>query len=243
MVRRAYPSSQEMAQALRTPESAKRQKQTKAATVARDDDSTDEFSDLADDSDDERQLLALADASAKKAVATSNVVTPQTGTRTVGGLATPSSVARNLFPSERSRRKSVSFEATTSSSHIDDDEDVFTESNPSATITNSSTSTTTLSPNSPSSSADPSAEILSLLTAQNLDPATHRSIRNLLAISSRRSRGVEKSRDVLREELRRQKSRNAKLQDKIAALEDKLKVRNRNMTNLKAGLMELYEEN
>ncbi|KAH8175794.1 GRF zinc finger domain-containing protein [Sarocladium implicatum] len=243
MVRRAYPSSQEMAQALRTPESAKRQKHTKPAPAIGDDDSTDEFSDLADDSDDERQLMALADASAKKATASASVVTPQTGTRNIEGLPTPSSISRNLFPSDRPRRKSVTFEPVTPSRFDGDDEEVFTDSNPSATITNSSTSTTTLSPNSPSSSSDPSTEILSLLTSQKLDQAALTSVRNLLTISSRRARGVEKSRDVLRDQLHRQKLRNAKLQDKISALEDKLKVRNRNMTDLKAGLRELYEEN
>jgi hypothetical protein len=257
----SYPSSAEMASAVRTPDSAKRKRHALSEPVRRRNGSEDEFSDFAVDSDDERQLIDITDASARKAGAdrargvntsTGGLVTPETGTRTIAGLPTPSSVSRNLFPSERPRRKSVTFDPATPSGRgtkednndADDDDDTIVgdNSHAEASFTSSATVPATDSP-STTSQPDHSSEILSILSSHGVDTSAQRTVRNLLAISARRARGVEKSRDGLREELRKQKSRNAKLQDKIAALEDKLKVRNKSVTNLKAGLMELYEDN
>lgn len=251
MTKGEYPSTQEMASVFRTPESAKRKRDAFAAPTSGHVDSEDEFSDFAVDSDDERQLIDLTDASAKKASASRAApVTPETGTRTVAGLPTPSSVSRNLFPSEKGRRKSVSFEETTPTrrgvggEEDNDSNTIVGDSSPLTTNSFNSTATldnTVSAPGTPQ--VDPTSEVISLLSSHGVDTSVQRSVRGILAISARRTRGVEKSRDTLREELRRQKSRNAKLQDKIAALEDKLKMRSRSMTNLKAGLMELYEDN
>ncbi|KAK0389640.1 hypothetical protein NLU13_3215 [Sarocladium strictum] len=256
MAKRSCPSHDEMPSALRTPESGKRKRHDIAEPRRGKDDSTDEFSDFAVDSDDERQLIDLTDASAKKVAASKvkgGLVTPKTGTRTVAGLPTPSSVSRNLFPSDRSRPKSVTFDPATPSrldvnradEDADDDGDdtiIGDNTQADASFTSTATLPTTDSPSTISQS-DPTSEILSILSSHGIDPSARRSVHHLLSISARRARGVEKSRDALREELRKQKSRNAKLQDKIAALEDKLKMRDRSVTNLKAGLMELYDEN
>lgn len=215
---------------LRTPDSAKRQKTSFTTTEGSD---SDEFSDLAVDSDEEKQLVALTDASARKiarGAPESLPTTPATGSRTVGGLRTPGT-ARTLFPSDRPRRKSVSFE----------------DISPSRAGEDATTSTETLGSQPdqkpPADLADVTKDIMDLLQSKSIDEDLQRSVRKLLAVAAKRAKGLDMGRERAREAAKRQAERVVSLQDRIAQMENKAKVREDQITSMKAKLRNLWQEN
>ncbi|KAF7564085.1 hypothetical protein G7046_g17 [Stylonectria norvegica] len=193
----------------------------------------DEFSDLS--SDEERQLVAIADKSAEKATAKRVLFTPST-TRThdiVNGLATPS-VARTLFPgSEAKRQKQVSFS------------DAPSAATPSSHTISPGLSITPLAPSSSPADTtyDVASEVLALLRGQKVDSAVLKSVEAVLATAARRTEGLERGRDAVRMSLKARDEKIAALQERIAALENRAKMDNIRRADLKANLMKMYEDN
>ena len=192
----------------------------------------DEFSDL--DSDEERQMAVITDKSAEKATAYKSVPVPPSNTRThdvVGGLPTPS-VARTLFPgSEAKRRKQVSFDDTASSATL------------SAPTTPNISRPQPPTSSPPDTSYDVTDEIMTLLRGQELDSEVLTAVKSVLATSARRTKGIALGRESARANLKAKDEKIIKLQERIAALENREKVHQSQMTNIKASLMQMYEEN
>lgn len=193
----------------------------------------DSFSDM--DSDEERQLAALADNSARKAAGQGKApATPATG-RTldpVSGIPTPS-VSRTLFPGAESsskRQKTVSFEDASAGG-------ISTPASKRADAPAAGT------PASGSGDEDINEEVMRLLRAKNLDAATLTSVEGLLAKAARRTRGLAMGRDSTRAMLRDKDGKIAQLQGRVAALETKDKMHQSQITNMKANLMRVYQDN
>ncbi|KAF5238064.1 hypothetical protein FANTH_10458 [Fusarium anthophilum] len=196
-------------------------------------DEDDEFSDIA--SDEERQMAAIADKSAEKA-AQGRFTTPST-TRTFSGMPTPS-VSRTLFPtSESKRQKQVSFEDT-----------------PSMTSTTLTTQTQTPSktpcgtqgpPTSspPEASYDVADEVMNLLRGQQIDKSVLSSVQSILEAAARRTKGIVLGRDSARSSLKTKDDKIATMQERITALENRERMHRSQMTNIKAGLMKMYDDN
>ncbi|CAM1506554.1 Fc.00g061950.m01.CDS01 [Cosmosporella sp. VM-42] len=191
-----------------------------------------EFSDL--DSDEERQLAAIADKSAEKIRAAKAPITPS-NTRThdvVNGLPTPS-VARTLFPgSDAKRQKQVTFEDTPSSATL------------SATVTPSTVrSQAPPSSSPPDTSYDVTDEVMTLLRGQNIEPDVLTSVQSVLTTSARKAKGIAMGRESARASLKARDDRIAALQERIVALENKERMHHSRVTNIKANLMKMYEDN
>lgn len=200
----------------------------------------DDSSDL--DSDEERQLAEIVDKSAEKLTPRRAVgdifTTPVTDRRTadiVGGLPTPS-VCRTLFPpSEAKRSKTVSFDEPSSSE---------TPATPAKTPTSRPT---TVNPDGPSSSpagADAqnvADEVMELLGDQKIDPGVLRSVHELLLKAARQTKGISLGRDSARAALKEKDKKIARLQDKIRDLEVQHKYDAREITDMKAEMMRIYE--
>lgn len=196
------------------------------------------------DSDEERQMLSMAERSAKGKDKASQA-TPQDAfttptnpqsTDVTNGLPTPS-VTRTLFQNGESRNskrhKNVSFEEP-----------------PNTTSTTSSKTLTpgTAEPNTPSSSPstesyDATDEVMALLRPHKLDASVLSAVRGVLATSARRTKGIAMGRDSARAAVREKDARIAKLQERVAALENKDRVNHNQITNMKAGIMRLYQDN
>lgn len=194
----------------------------------------DEFSDF--DSDEERHMAVIADDSARKSATpmpNSTPVTPS-NVRThdvVGGLPTPS-VARTLFPgSEAKRQKRVMFNDTPSSTTM------------SATVTPSTTGMQPPSSSPTDISYDATDEVMALLHGQNVDPDVLTDVRHVLAAAARRTKGIAMGRDAARASVKARDDKISMLQERIAALENKEKMHQRQVTNIKANLMKMYEDN
>ena len=193
-------------------------------------------------------MVALADTTTTAADATAtgsnNPKTPTATSRTINaatGLPTPSTTARTLFPSDASRAakrpKSVSFEDP--------------QETPSrATGSSSATATATQPlPSSPPTSSpragdpvhDPTEEVMALLRPHDVDPSTLQSIRSVLATSTRRARGVAHGRDSARAVARDRDATIARLQERVAALENKERMMHSQITNMKAGIMSVWQ--
>ncbi|OAA43242.1 Zinc finger, GRF-type [Metarhizium rileyi] len=202
----------------------------------------DHFSDF--DSDEERQLAEMTDSSAQKDLPRRPLddifTTPSTNRHTadiVGGLPTPS-VSRTLFPaSEAKRSKSVSFE----------------EPSPSDAPTTPSKMTSSLSniddlgcpSSSPSdvTAPDETGKIMALLGGQKIDATVLHDIRGLLRTLARRTKGISMGRDAVRTELKEKDKKISQLQEKIRDLEKTAAHSHKQMTNVKAQLIRMYEDN
>ncbi|KAL6869629.1 hypothetical protein ACO1O0_000955 [Amphichorda felina] len=225
----------------------------KCDALSEDSSGDDSFGQL--DSDDERQMAALADTSAstsnsKPTAAQPNPKTPSTSSRTVDsltGLPTPST-ARTLFPSTAScsskRHKTVSFEEApeTPSKPPTATTAATTPSTANATIPSSSSPTPTSSPSAIDAVHDPTDEVMTLLRPHNLAPPVLQSVRSSIATSVRRARGVALGRDSARAAARDKDARIARLQERVAALENKDRMMSNQITNMKAGIMKLYQD-
>jgi hypothetical protein len=199
-----------------------------------------EFSDIG--SDEERQMAAIADKSAEKA-AQKRFTTPSTSRSAdvISGLPTPS-VSRTLFPaSESKRQKQVSFDETPSR---------YTDIMPSATLSANTTPSKTPSrqqelPSSspPETNYDVTDQVMGLLRGQKVDSKTLSSVQNILTTAARRTKGIVLGRDTARASLKAKDEKIATLQERIAALENRERMHRGQMTNIKAGLMKMYDDN
>ncbi|KAI1036892.1 hypothetical protein LB503_002941 [Fusarium chuoi] len=192
----------------------------------------DEFSDIA--SDEERQMAAIADKSAEK-VAQSRFTTPTT-TRSISGMPTPS-VSRTLFPtSESKRQKQVSFEDTPSVSS--------TTLSANTTPSKTPCGTQGLPASSPPETAyDVTDEVMNLLRGQQIDKSVLSSVQSILEASARRTKGIVLGRDSARSSLKIKDDKIAAMQERITALENRERMHRTQMTNIKAGLMKMYDDN
>ncbi|KAF4336191.1 DNA topoisomerase 3-alpha [Fusarium beomiforme] len=193
----------------------------------------DDFSDIG--SDEERQMAAIADKSAEKA-AQGWFITPTT-TRSndaILGLPTPS-VSRTLFPtSEFKRQKQVSFEDTPSR-HLD--------TMSSATLSANTTPSKTPSSSPPETSFDVTDEVMDLLRDQQIDQGVLSSVRSILETAAHRTKGIVLGRDFARASLKAKDEKIATMQERITALENRERMYRNQMTNIKAGLMKMYDDN
>jgi hypothetical protein len=201
----------------------------------------DEFSDIG--SDEERQMAVIADKSAEKAAAQRRYNTPSTSRSAdvISGLPTPS-VSRTLFPaSDSKRQKQVSFNDTPSR---------YTDTMSSATLSADTTPSKTPSkpqdiPSSspPETGFDVTDEVMDLLRGQKIDPKVLSSVQSTLATAARRTKGIVLGRDSARATLKAKDEKIATLQERIAALENRERMHRSQMTNIKAGLMKMYDDN
>lgn len=195
-------------------------------------DDDEEFGEL--DSDEEQQMVVMAEESARKANAYKSVPVTPSNARThdvVGGLPTPS-VARTLFPtSEAKRQKQVSFDDTASTATI------------SAPTTPSTSRTQPPTSSPPDTSYDVTDQVMNLLHSHSLDSEVLTAVKNILTTSARKTKGVVLGRDSARAGLKAKDEKIAKLQERIVALENKEKMHQSQMTNIKVGLMQMYEDN
>lgn len=187
-------------------------------------------------------MAEITDRSAQKATrqgATGDVfTTPATNRHTadiVGGLPTPS-VSRTLFPtSEAKRSKTVSFEGPESSDAL-------------TTPSKTPSSHSSINLGSPSSSPtdateDVTAKVMALLKDQKIDPVVLRSVQNVLMTSSRQTKGISMGRDSARAALKDKDKKIAQLQEKIRDLENKNAYSHKAITDMKAQLIQIYEDN
>ncbi|KYK58193.1 hypothetical protein DCS_05206 [Drechmeria coniospora] len=198
----------------------------------------DPFGDLGPD--EERQLVQLADMSVENVRREWAVFATPCKDRTIDenstGQPTPS-VSRTLFPPSNSKRqKTVSFEEA--------------PNRPQNLLTPTKTPTSRADPppnpfSSPSEAVIPdiTEDVMALLKSQNIDPSALQSVRRLLEASARRWRGVVLGRDSARAALKKKDESIARLQERVAALENKDKFHGRQLTNIKAQLMKMYEDN
>ncbi|UZP44391.1 hypothetical protein NXS19_012203 [Fusarium pseudograminearum] len=199
-----------------------------------------EFSDLG--SDEERQMADIADKSAEKA-AQQRYTTPSASRSTdaISGLPTPS-VSRTLFPtSESKRQKQVSFDETPSR---------HTGTMSSATVSANTTPSKTpsrqqgLTPSSPfETDYDVTDEVMGLLRGKKVDSKTLSSVQNILTTAARRTRGIMLGRDTARASLKAKDEKIATLQERIVELENREKMHRKQMTDIKANLMKMYDDN
>ncbi|WAO88227.1 Hypothetical protein NCS54_00556400 [Fusarium falciforme] len=208
--------------------------------VFEDDEDEDEFSDLG--SDEERQMVDIADKSAEKAAAQRRYETP-TNMRSadvISGLPTP--VSRTLFPGTDSKRqKQVSFEDTPSRHSV-----ALSSATISADTTPSSTPAglqAAPSSSPPDNSYDVTDEIMGLLQDQKVDPGVLRTIKHTLNTAARRTKGIILGRDSARATLKIRDEKIASLQERITALENRERMHRSQMTNIKANLMKMYDDN
>ncbi|KAL7798043.1 hypothetical protein V8C37DRAFT_243166 [Trichoderma ceciliae] len=223
----------------------------------------DDFDDIS--SDEERQLAEMTDRSIDKFIREQgyNQSNHNTEDGEDGGLATSSRpVARTLFPQAQGakRQKSVSFEepepfpptpSRTANSNS-------TQPPPPSTMQTSPPSSMG-APTFPSSSVTPTQQnddgepeggttditeqVMSLLQTQSVDPTVLQSVHNLLLTSARRTKGLAMGRDSARIAVNEKKIKIARLQERIAALENREQSLNGQITHIKASLMKMYEDN
>ncbi|KAI8676896.1 hypothetical protein NCS56_00578500 [Fusarium sp. Ph1] len=222
------------------PETPSRGPTKRKRDIFEEDEDEDEFSDLG--SDEERQMVAIADKSAEKAAAQRRYETP-TNMRSadaISGLPTP--VSRTLFPGTDSKRqKQVSFEDTPSRPSV---------ALSSATISAGTTPSRTLaglqagpSSSPPDNSYDVTDEIMGLLQGQKVDPGVLRTIKHTLTTAARRTKGTILGRDSARATLKIRDEKIASLQERITVLENRERMHRNQMTNIKANLMKMYDDN
>lgn len=190
------------------------------------------------DSDDEREMVALADTAGSRSKTNPKTPTTSRNIDTVTGLPTPSTT-RTLFPDAASRsnkrHKTVSVEETPDTPSRAPTTTLSTTAPPSSPI-----------PSSPSTNDavhNPTDEVMALLRPHNLGASVLQSVRSVLATSVRRTRGLALGRDSARTAAREKDARIARLQERVAALENKDRMMNSQITNMKAGIMKLYQDN
>jgi len=82
---------------------------------------------------------------------------------------------------------------------------------------------------------------MALLRPHDLDSSTLQSIRSVLATSVRRARGVALGRDSARAAARDKDTTIARLQERVNALENKERMMQSQITNMKAGIMNVWQ--
>lgn len=203
-------------------------------------DEDDEYSDIA--SDEERQMVIIADQSASKMSAQRTFTTPS-NTRSVdiiNGLPTPS-VARTLFPgSNNKRQKQVSFENTPS--RCMETLSPITSSILTAPSKVSSVPRASFCTGPTDTSYDVTDEVMGLLQGQHIDPALLRSVQTVLATAARGVQGIVISRDKARSMVKARDERIATLEERVVALDNREKMHRNQVTNIKANLMKMYED-
>lgn len=224
----------------------------------------DDFDDMG--SDEERELADMTDRSVEKFVR-AQAYNQDDGKAEDGeddGLATSSRpVARTLFPRAESakRTKSVSFEEPepepqpqSPTPHARG-----AQSSPPSTMQTSPPSSMDAPPTVPSSAMTPTQQnddedldgsyndtteqVMSLLQNQSVEPSVLQSVHSLLLTSARRTKGIAMGRDFARTAVNEKKVKIARLQERIAALENKEQSLNGQITHIKASLMKMYEDN
>ncbi|KAG9256943.1 uncharacterized protein F5Z01DRAFT_647132 [Emericellopsis atlantica] len=188
------------------------------------------------DSDDEKAMAALADQPPQG----TTPQTPAATTRMAHGLPTPGT-ARTLFPVSKKKR-TVSFE----------EEDTFTTPTKSTTQSSSATvaGNPSAHPETPDQEHDPTAQVMSLLRqVKDIKPEILASVKAIIDAAERRAQGVAKGRDVLRSQLHERDSKIARMQETIAALENKDRLQHaqiekmkKEKTEMKADLMRFYQK-
>jgi hypothetical protein len=84
---------------------------------------------------------------------------------------------------------------------------------------------------------------MGLLRGQKVDPKILSSVQNILATAARRTKGIMLGRDTARASLKAKDENIATLQERIAASENRERVHRKQMTDIKAGLMKMYDDN
>ncbi|KAM0395905.1 hypothetical protein ACHAPZ_008810 [Fusarium culmorum] len=199
-----------------------------------------EFNDLG--SDEERQMADIADKSAEKATQ-QRYTTPSASRSTdaISGLPTPS-VSRTLFPTTESKRqKQVSFDETPSR---------HAGTMSSATVPANTTPSKTPSGQQGLISSSPFEtdydvmdEVMGLLRGKKVDSQTLSSVQNILTTAARRTKGIMLGRDTARASLKAKDEKIATLQKRIVALENRENMHRKQMTDIKANLMKMYDDN
>ncbi|PTB65363.1 hypothetical protein BBK36DRAFT_1142353 [Trichoderma citrinoviride] len=91
---------------------------------------------------------------------------------------------------------------------------------------------------------DVTEQVMGLLqTQQSIEPSVLESVRKILQTSARRTKGIAMGRDSARAAVNEKKTKIARLQERIVALENKEQVLNSQITHIKASLMKMYEDN
>ncbi|UKZ77431.1 hypothetical protein TrVFT333_005152 [Trichoderma virens FT-333] len=219
----------------------------------------DDFDDMG--SDEERQLADMTDKSVEKFIRKQGYDDLNTADGEDDILASSSRpVARTLFPQAQSakRSKSVSFEEPEpfppTPSKIKG-----SQSSPTSTQQTSSPSSMDAPPPTIPSSAmtatqlnddedkddghEITEQVMDLLQSQSVEPSVLQSVRSILATSARRTKGIAMGRDSARVALNEKKIKIARLQERIAVLENKEQALNGQITQIKANLMKMYEDN
>ncbi|KAI6785550.1 uncharacterized protein J7T54_005884 [Emericellopsis cladophorae] len=188
------------------------------------------------DSDEERAMAALAEQPPQG----TTPQTPAATTRMTHGLPTPGT-ARTLFPLSKMKR-TASFE----------EEDTFTT--PTKPTTQSSSATVvgnpSVHPETPEKEHDSAAQVIDLLRPiKDIKPEILASVKDIIDAAERRAQGVAKGRDVLRSQIREKDSKIARMQETIAALENKDRLQHaqiekmkKEKTEMKADLMRFYQK-
>jgi hypothetical protein len=213
--------------------------------VADDDDDMDDL--LGEmDSEEERQLTAIAESSSRAVRARDAFATPS-GPKTtnfVAGVPTPSltgkPVRRVLFaePDDgdpRSAKKPRHNRPDTYAS-------VSELRTPSSSQGNTGPSSSPTTPGSGSRVEDIKGEVLGLLKGQKIDDQVLRRVESALQRLVAKAKGLEKGRDTSRQELKAQEANIAQLRMRIVDLENKRKLDLDALKKVKSGLMNLYTE-
>jgi hypothetical protein len=95
----------------------------------------------------------------------------------------------------------------------------------------------------PETSFDVTDEVMDLLRGQKIDPKVLSSVQSTLATAARRTKGIVLGRDSARATLKVKDEKIANLQECIKALENRERMHRSQMTNIKAGLMKMYDDN
>ncbi|KAL0938974.1 px domain-containing protein [Colletotrichum truncatum] len=188
-------------------------------------------------SDEERQMNDAMERSAKKLRSTAPA-TPSVRRETDEFTTMPGTVTRTLFPDSRYRREdNLPARADTSSV-------------PFSTVSSPSTMTVRPSLSPPPTSQvkeeeqqlDPTDEVLSLLRGQRLDEATMRNVKDVLRRFAMKAKGAARGRESVRAALKVKDERIAELQDRVTSLENRNRVQREEISEFKAGIMDLYSK-
>lgn len=95
----------------------------------------------------------------------------------------------------------------------------------------------------PDDGIDVTDEVMDLLRGQKVDPDVLHTIQGTLSTAARRAKGIALGRDSARASLKVRDDTVAALQERILALENREKMLRSQVTNIKANLMKMYEDN
>lgn len=226
-------------ESLQTPSLGSKRKRNVADSVY---DNDDLFGDM--DSDEERQLAAIADSTGQTTRKRDVFVTPaaQRTNDVATGMPTPSltkeSVRRVLFAERETG------EASSTKRQCNDHADAYTSAGESTSPSSSQEADgVPSSPPTPGTGIGNLAhEVMELLRGQNIDNATLRNVRTSLDTYAAKAIGLERGRDATREALKQKDGKIAQLQMRVTALENTRKVDLAEKKKLKSGLMHLYSQ-